>query len=189
MGVMAEARCIIFDLDGTLIDSDRALIEPFLQLGVPLGEVTFGHPVRSECERLGFSVEEYLAAYDAESVQPFPGVAEMLDALARWSICSNKARTSGLAELRRLGWAPETAWFAEDFGWQAKELTPVLDALGVAPEEVCFVGDTAHDQQCAVEVGCRFAWAGWNPRTLAASPEGVVLARPGDLFDLVDLRG
>ncbi len=29
----------MFDLDGTLLDSDQALVDPFIQLGVPIEEI------------------------------------------------------------------------------------------------------------------------------------------------------
>ena len=45
----------IFDLDGTLIDSDAALVAPFVALGVPREAVTFGHVLQDECDRLGLS--------------------------------------------------------------------------------------------------------------------------------------
>jgi len=36
----------------------------------------------------------------------------------------------------------------------------------------------------AGEVGCRYVWAGWNPRVAAAHPDGSVLDRPDQLLDL-----
>lgn len=176
---------VVFDLDGTLLDSDEALVAPFIALGVPREEITFGHPVEVECRRLGIEVEDYVTAYDTESAQPFEGVAELLAALGEWSVCSNKARASAVAELGRLAWTPRVAWFADDFGGAAKALPPVLDALGVTGRDVIFVGDTAHDERCATEVGARFAWAGWNPRTAAASPRGVVLRQPLEVLGLL----
>lgn len=180
------ATAVVFDLDGTLLDSDLALVRPFVALGVPEEEITFGHPVEVECQRLGISVAEYVAAYDVDEASPFEGVVEMLAALGEWSVCSNKARASAIAELERLRWRPRVAWFADDFGGAAKSLPPVLDALGVSAGNVLFVGDTAHDQRCAQEVGARFAWAGWNPRTRSASPSGIVLERPVDVLGLLD---
>src|SRR6186997_1710301 len=97
----------VFDLDGTLVDSDDALIAPFLHLGVAREDITFGHVLEHECERLHISVDDYLAAYDPDAAQPYPGVEAMLTQLDRWAIASNKHPVGGRAELARLGWRPE----------------------------------------------------------------------------------
>ena len=175
----------IFDLDGTLLDSDAALVAPFLALGIPEEEVIFGRTLESECARLDITVADYLDRYDVNLAQPYEGVDELIGQLDRWAVCSNKEVVSGRAELARLGWAPDIAMFADDFGGP-KELGPVLHALGLLGRDVVFVGDTEHDRRCAGVVGCRFAVAGWNVR--AGGLDGdVVLDRPLDLLDV--LRG
>ena len=183
---MALPTIAVFDLDGTLIDSDEALIDPFVTLGVPRESITFGHPIEIECARLGLDVADYLAAYDTGRAQPFEGASELVSRLGRWAVCSNKAAGAGRAELVRLGWNPEVVLFADDFGGAAKELSPVVNLLGARPDEILFVGDTRHDARCAEAVGAMFAWAGWNPRTAAERPPGRVLAYPLDVFDLLD---
>lgn len=185
-----RARDAVFDLDGTLLDSDEALVGAFVALGVPAAEVTFGHVVDEECARLGLDPADYLAAYDPERAQPFAGVDELLARLDVWAVCSNKHGPAGRAELARLGWRPAVARFADDFGGP-KRLGPVLDALGCDGRDVVFVGDTGHDRLCAREVGCRFALAGWNPRAFAGGDGAVhgdiVLRHPLDLLGLLDL--
>ena len=171
-----------FDLDGTLLDSDQALIEPFVFLGVPRDEISFGHPIEVECARLGLDVADYAAAYDENAAKPFAGVEKLIDGLESWGVCSNKTRSSATAELSRLGWRPTVALFADDFGGAPKELGPVIDRLGVAPERVLFVGDTAHDLRCADDVGAGFRWAGWNPRVVA---DDRVLDQPADVLELL----
>jgi HAD superfamily hydrolase (TIGR01549 family) len=176
---------VVFDLDGTLVDSDEALAAPFVALGVPRSAVTFGHVLADECNRLGISLDDYLGLYDPGAAAPFPGVPEMLARLDRWAVCSNKHPRSGRAELARLGWQPEVALFSDAFGGGPKALGPVLAALGAPPPaSVVFVGDTAHDRGCARDVGCRFALAGWNAR---AQPQDgdIVLAEPADVLALV----
>jgi phosphoglycolate phosphatase len=182
----SRAPVVVFDLDGTLLDSDAALAAAFTRLGVPLEQVTYGHVIGEECARLGLHVADYVAAYDPADARPFDGVPELLAALGRWGVCSNKAGRSGRAELRRWGWRPSVAWFTEDFGGGPKRLAPVLEALGVAAADAVYVGDSAHDATCAAQAGCRFAVAAWNPRTRAAGLTGdVVLARPADLLDVL----
>jgi len=176
---------VVFDLDGTLIDSDEALAAPFVAHGVPRGEVTFGHVLADECARLGLSVEDYLAAYDARLVQPFAGVVELLARLERWAVCSNKHAYAGQAELALMGWLPEVALFSDAFDGP-KRLQPVLDALDLGPDQVVFVGDTAHDRRVADEVGAPFGLAAWNPRAEPA-PGDVVLRTPSDVLALLDL--
>lgn len=175
---------VIFDLDGTLLDSDDALAAAFVALGVPPDAITRGHVVADECARLGIDLEDYLDAYDPGVSVPFAGVPELLEGLGRWAVCSNKHPRSGRAELARLGWTPEVALFADAFP-RAKQLAPVVDALGVDPSEVIFVGDTPHDATCAETAGVAFAWAGWNHRTQPSGP-WPVLARPADLSRLLE---
>lgn len=172
---------LIFDLDGTLVDSDAALQAPFAALGVDPSRIPLGLPLGVACEMAGVSVEAYVALYDDTVVQPFPGVAEMLGQLDGWAVCSNKTRTSGSAELARLGWSPIVAMFSEDFDGEPKRLGPVLDALALRPDEVLFVGDTGHDRTSAQAVGARFALAGWNARATPA-PGDVVLRSPSEVL-------
>ena len=178
-----KRRLAICDLDGTLIDSDRALVDAFVALGVDPSAVSFGHVIGDECTRLGISVEEYVAAYDDEIVQPFAGVAEMISQLDRWAVCSNKHPVSGRAELQRLHWMPEVAFFTDSFAGP-KAVEPVIEAMGIDPADVVFLGDTAHDRACANRAGVTFALAGWNPRAQSEATD-VVLAEPGDLLALL----
>jgi phosphoglycolate phosphatase-like HAD superfamily hydrolase len=174
----------IFDLDGTLLDSDVAIVQPLLELGVPREEIRFGPPVRSECERLGVPVEEYVRRYRSELAPPFPGVDDMLRHLERWALCSNKHPEQAAQDLARHGWTPEVALFSDAFDWQPKHLGPVLERLGVDADQIVFVGDTGHDRLSAEAVGARFALAGWNPRAVPVAGD-LVLAKPADLLELL----
>jgi phosphoglycolate phosphatase-like HAD superfamily hydrolase len=174
----------IFDLDGTLLDSDAALVEPFVQLGVAREAITFGHALGPECQRLGIDMHEYLARYDTDAAQPFDGVVDLVAGLDRWAVCSNKHPRSGNAELTRLGWEPDVALFADAFA-EGKSLVPVLERLDVVGEAVLFVGDTDHDRECALAVGARFAFAGWNSAR-RSRPGDVVLDHPRELLVLLD---
>lgn len=167
-------KLAIFDLDGTLIDSDAALQAPFTALGVDAATIPLGLPLGAACDLAGVSVDAYLAAYDGTTVEPFPGVSEMVRQLDRWAVCSNKTGASGRAELVRLGWFPAVAMFSEDFDGRPKALGPVLAELGLEPGDVLFVGDTEHDRSSARVAGVRFVLAGWNPRAAAARGDLVV---------------
>jgi phosphoglycolate phosphatase-like HAD superfamily hydrolase len=174
---------VLFDLDGTLIDSDAALLEPFARLGVT-DVPPLGLPLGAACDLAGITTEAYLEHYDSTASQPFAGVDDLLGQLPRWGLCSNKERGSGQRELERLGWTPTVAFFSDDFGGLPKVLDPVLLALELVPADALFVGDTAHDRACAHLVGVEFALAGWNPRT-QAEPGDTVLRAPADLLALI----
>jgi phosphoglycolate phosphatase-like HAD superfamily hydrolase len=182
--VPTRRRTPLFDLDGTLVDSDAALLAPFTALGIDPSAIPLGLPLVEACSIAGVDVDDYLARYDVKVVQPFPGVTEMLAELDRWAVCSNKARASGVAELARLGWTPTVALFSDDFGGLPKALAPVLDALAIRAVEAVFVGDTEHDRASAATAGIDFALAGWNPRA-RAEPGDIVLHHPSEVLALL----
>ena len=188
MVTSSTAQIVVFDLDGTLLDSDAPLSDAFVRLGIERSAITFGHVIADECARLGLSLDAYLDAYDTDAATPFAGVTSMLEQVGRWAVCSNKHPRSGHAELRRLGWSPELAMFADAFDGP-KRLDVVIERLGFDPGDVLYVGDTDHDRDTARTAGCRFVLAGWNPRTrphpgdeVALVPGDVLAARNGQLL-------
>ncbi len=182
---MSEKKFAICDLDGTLLDSDTALVDAFLALGVARSEISYGHVIADECLRLGISLDDYVGVYDTEAAQPFSGVREVVDLLEEWAICSNKHALSGRAELARLDWQPLSAMFADAFNGP-KRLAPLLVDLDLDPSRVVFVGDTDHDRRCAQHAGVAFAIAAWNPRAVVTSGD-IVLEHPSDLIEVLGL--
>lgn len=182
-GPVAARRVPIFDLDGTLLDSDEALTAPFVALGIAPDAVPFGMTLVEACGRLGVTLDDYLSHYDARAVRPFPGISRLLKSLDQWAIFSNKLRSAGEQEVHALGWQPDVALFFESFGGP-KTLTPVLDAMRLDPSEAVCVGDSEHDRACAHAAGVDFAIAAWNPRVVAARSD-LVLREPQQLLDIL----
>ena len=95
-------EALIFDFDGTLVDSDEALDAAFRAVGADPAAVGFGHAIAEACAHVGCTVEEYADAYDETAASPFAGVDDVVPLLGRWALCSNKHPRSGRAELERM---------------------------------------------------------------------------------------
>jgi phosphoglycolate phosphatase len=189
----SRVRGVLFDLDGTLVDSapdlagaanrlraDHGLpplpladLRPMVGSGAR-GMVGVAFGVAPGDARFEALRDAFLAHYDAcllETTQPFEGVDAMLSALESagvpWGIVTNKATrfttpiVAGLGLAQRAGVVvcgdttphskphPEPLWHA-------------ARALGLAPQDVVYVGDDLRDAQAAKAAGMAMVVATWG---------------------------
>ena len=194
----AAIQGIIFDLDGTLIDSradiaaalnhSRVLhqYEP-LSLEVVLPMV--GHGLLNLVER-GFAdtkenprerLKEVLAYYHQHLVDCtiiYPGVRELLPKLSRYkkAVVSNKSAELVLPILKQLGLAScfDIVIGGEDFPERKphpRAAFHILEQWKLAPHEVLMVGDMAPDAEFAQAAGLPFAHCkyGYDPNPLQSN--------------------
>ncbi len=120
----------VFDLDGTLIDSDAGPCCSVRRARCAAEQITFGHTLAVECDRLGLVVDDYLDRYDDQLAQPFPEVEAPWPGSSDGRCARTSTHEAAAPNWRGYGWTPEVVMFADSFNGP-KELGPVLDALAV----------------------------------------------------------
>lgn len=201
---------IVFDLDGTLIDSVRDLAASASELVTSLG----GRPldttevaamvgdgaallVRRALGAAGLdpdtpgALARFLAIYETrllDTTRPYPGVEQMLLLASRHnrlSVLTNKPLRHSRLVLDGLGLSRHFAAIVGGDGPAGKK-PGVRGLLSIAADlsHVLLVGDSPVDRDTAQNAGCRFAWAryGFGARRFEAAPDTpYVLERPADL--------
>lgn len=180
------SECIIFDLDGTLVDSAFVCVEILNGMLAERGSVRTIHPAHAkpyfslggtrmvsallaeDCGDPEVEIVEFRRRYADRPTPPaslFAGVGEGLEALAtagyRLAICSNKPQLlcdKVLADLHLAGLFEVAVGGRQ--GYHAKPARDLLDLtlLGLrVPADACaFVGDSDVDHAVAVAAGMPF---------------------------------
>ncbi|HYM69442.1 MAG TPA: HAD-IA family hydrolase [bacterium] len=202
---------ILFDLDGTLLDSAELIITAFqetcrsrLGLAIDRGLILreWARPIRERFRALAPDRDEelsqdylrrYVALHD-QYARLFPGVPQTLQALSdrgyRMAIVTSKRRATTRAALDAFHLA---RWCSvvivdEDTRRHKPDPEPVHAAvgrLGVAAAETLMVGDTPFDVAAGRDAGAATAGALWgtvDPDALRAHRPDYMLARPEDLL-------
>lgn len=183
---------IIFDLDGTLIDSSEGILgglsKAFSNTGVsgvkPIDPSLIGPPLQETLEFLCPNaskalltqlLDSFKAYYDTVGWQqstPYPGVADMLHALADAKIplhiATNKRQRPTLQILEALGWADlfDQVFSPDSFNpplpSKAAILTQLLTENNLSATDCLYIGDRFDDYNAAKEIGISFALANWG---------------------------
>lgn len=213
-------QCVLFDLDGTLLDSLADLAHSMNTVleraGLPQHPVaSYRYFVGDGMETLARRVlpperhddatvrqtiaamrEEYAGRW-AEQTRPYPGIPQLLDALASrgiaMAILSNKPDdfTQKVVATLLGGWR-----FRQVRGVRAdgvKKPDPagalaIADQLGIRPPDFLYLGDTNTDMLTANRAGMYAVGALWGFRTaeeLQKNGAKALIARPHELLQLL----
>lgn len=212
---------VIFDLDGTLLDTLHDLAD---SANEALSENGFGpHPVEAYRIFVGDGMEvlmerilpetardpetvarlliSYRVAYDRRwkaKTRPYPGVEEMLTALAKrgipLAVLSNKPQAyTEICMAHFLGHHPFACIFGQRDGVPRKPdpagAWQIARQLGLPPEKILFIGDTSTDMDTAVAaqmipVGVR--WGFRSDTELREHGAKHLMAAPHQIVGLFD---
>lgn len=190
---MRTYRTILFDLDGTIIDSVGLILDSYRHTaavhGLPARTEAdwlrgLGTPLRTQFAAYAESAEhmealiatyrEYnLANHDAR-VRAYPGMVEAIRSLhaagRRLGVVTSKNRHGTLRGLRLVGLedAFEVLVCADEVVNPKPHPEPVekaLDLLGAGPRDSVFVGDSPHDMHSGRGAGVATAAVLWGPFT------------------------
>lgn len=185
-------QSVIFDLDGTLIDSapgifacfDRILCDAGIKALLPLDDKLIGPPLRqtlkmltgvdadTELDRL---VQCFKDAYDTEGyllTRVYQGVEDLLAALhfdgIPMAIATNKRLVPALKIVETLGWeryfplVGTLDMCSPPHSDKATLIAHLLVAMGLDRTSALYVGDKYEDGEAAQANGIPFFAAGWG---------------------------
>jgi phosphoglycolate phosphatase len=190
---------VVFDLDGTLIDSAPGILEGFAValgelgivprapldsnlIGAPLAETLVNLSGSSDIDLINQLSERFKKHYDSAGVAAtlaFPEVQEMLDRFraigAELHICTNKRISVTNAILRNLGWSDRfVSVYALDMVeprllGKTQLLSKQLSDQHLDAKKTIYVGDRLEDAHAAVENKLEFHYASWGYGGLSRS--------------------
>lgn len=207
----ARLRAVVWDMDGTLVDSATAVPDAYIgaigRLGGPgltreaiiaaynLGppEIMLGHLLGRPATAA--DIDEYLAYLrtTVSTASPYPGIATTLERLrdrVGLAVFTGASRPGALILLKAVGLL---GFFRTVVGGdQVENQKPAPDGLlracaelGVEPASAAYVGDAPNDLEAAQRAGALAVGAGWGHQFSAAADADLVLERPEQVLDLL----
>ncbi len=202
--------CIIFDVDGTMIDTrhavftsyQRVIFEEFNRYFTDEElRVAYGVPTEEALARLGFkNVSEAHKKYHRylmeafSQVQPFEGIIEILEILREEKIITGIVTSRDKDEvlqdkcLQKLIKHFDYVVCSNDTEKHKPNPEPVLKLLELAKcenKKVLYIGDTHYDYMCAKNAGVDFALALWGAENTEDIHADYNLEKVKDLFGII----
>jgi pyrophosphatase PpaX len=194
-----KAACILFDLDGTLLNTNNLVLETLqhtiqTHLGIKISDEKlykyFGQPLVSimadldpaQAAEMVLTYRKYNVLRHDDLVELFPRVSETLASVKRKNVpvgvVTSKIRKFAHRGLELFGLESCFNVFItfEDTEKHKPEPDPILKALGelnlrAGKDDIIMVGDSPYDIRCAQNAGVLSAAVGWSlhPREVLES--------------------
>ncbi|MBW5448994.1 pyrophosphatase PpaX [Cohnella sp. CFH 77786] len=212
-------KAVLFDLDGTIVDTNELIIQSFLHAlkgKVPEGFgrdhiiPSMGQPLKDQLQQfsgledvaeLTQAYREYNYLKHDEMVSLFPGVAEVVKRLKehgiKLGVVTTKMRPTTERALRMFGLFEhmDTIVTLDDVEHAKPHPEPVLkamEAIGAEPEATAMVGDSTVDMQSALRAGAMpigVAWSLKGEAVLWDAGAEQVIERMEELLALCGIEG
>jgi HAD superfamily hydrolase (TIGR01509 family) len=207
-------KAILFDLDGTLLDSVSAILlanelifkEMDSEYDEPLIRSLIGIPLEVQADILMKGREkEYITGYrrlywqhQNKSIDLFPGTSQMLDELKNrgylTGVVTSKAGIEVLKVLDSTGIADKfdliiSADDVENPKPHPEPLLKAIEALNVSADEALYVGDSFFDADSAIAANIKPVGVSWGARTkedMASKCNEAVFDTWQDFLDWLD---
>lgn len=204
-------RYIIFDIDGTILDTEFAILSSLQKLvfevlnkKLSFHELKFalGIPGREALNILGIkNHSECLERWDKyfrdffHHVKLFDNIKETLDKLQNsgisMGIVTSKTKEEYLHDFKFFGLIDyfKLAICADDTEKHKPNPEPILKFIelsGADKSEVIYIGDTVYDMNCALGAGVHFALALWGAKSSEKINATYFFENPAQLLELID---
>jgi phosphoglycolate phosphatase len=209
---MTQKPVLIFDLDGTLIDSAPSILSTFARVleeagisaKVPLQNSLIGPPLPetlailtglSDPQRIQALIELFKQHYDGgtyRETRVYPGIANMLDALHglgyQLHIATNKRYAPTRLIIDHLGWGQlfQSINALDRYAPRLPDKTALLRTLlaeqGLQPGQALYIGDKTEDGIAAEHNKLAFLAVAWGYGDFGASKHWHVLDAPASLL-------